>query len=97
MREAAEENAKLRQELTDLRGQAQTRHEMRYENNVYWRGTGAGQPEGPFCPKCLDGNNKAARMSDYSDFHAWICPVCNCTIQKPGGEREVRAETDFDL
>ena len=33
----AEENAKLRQELLDLREQAKTRQEMYYQNNVYWR------------------------------------------------------------
>lgn len=80
----AEENAKLRQELLDLREQAKTRQEMYYQNNVYWRQTADGKPDGPFCPKCLDGNHKAARMSDYSDWHAWTCPVCECSIQKPG-------------
>lgn len=92
----AEENAKLRQELLDLREQAKTRREMYYENNVYWRQTADGKPDGPFCPKCLDGNHKAARMSDYSDWHTWTCPVCECSIQKPGGRREIRVETDYD-
>ena len=91
----AEENAKLRQELLDLRVQVQTRQEMQYQDNAYWRRVG-GTIEGPFCPKCLDGSSKVARMSDYADFHAWICPVCNCSIQKPGGRQEVEAETDFD-
>lgn len=92
----AEENARLRQELADLREQAKIRQEMRYQSNVYWRQLGEGKSEGPFCPKCLDGNGKAARMSDFADFHAWICPVCNCSIQKPGGRRELEVESDFD-
>ena len=79
----AEETAALRQELTDLRGWAQARKEMQYRDNVYWRSTGEGQTEGPFCPKCLDGNHRATRMSDYSDLHTWMCPVCECAIQKP--------------
>lgn len=94
----AEENGRLRQELADLREQARTRQQMQYENNVYWRQTTEGKREGPFCPKCLDGNNKPSRMSDFSDFHAWICPVCNCSIPKPGRSQEVlHTETDFDL
>ena len=65
----AEENARLRQELIDLREQAQTRQEMEYHDNVYWRQFAEGEREGPFCPKCLDGERKKARMSDRRDDH----------------------------
>lgn len=92
----AEENAKLREELVDLRDQRKTRQEMHYQNNAYWRQLGDGKSEGPFCPKCLDGDGKAARMSDYADWHAWDCPVCRCSISKPGGSREVHVETGED-
>lgn len=92
----AEENARLRQELLDLREQAKTRQEMHYRDNVYWRQLGGGKSEGPFCPKCLDGNGKTARMSDFADFQSWICPVCSCSIQKPGRRWEPEVESDFD-
>jgi hypothetical protein len=79
----AEENARLRQELIDLREQLQTRQEMQFHDNVYWRGR-ADAEEGPFCPKCLDGDCKAARMEDRPDDLFWRCPVCRTNIQKPG-------------
>lgn len=94
----AEENVRLRQENIDLGEQAKLRQVMHFKDNAYWRDIGEGKTEGPFCPKCLNGNNKAARMSDYSDFHAWLCPVCECAIQKPGsGQSSVmQAQTEAD-
>lgn len=96
----AEENARLRQELIDLRQHVRTRQEMQYQDDVYWRQSGQGKREGPFCPKCLDGEGKAARMSDRSDDEYWRCPVCGYVIEKSGrgprGRSAGRAETDFD-
>lgn len=80
----AEENARLRQELIELREQLRTRQEMQYQDNVYWRQSGQGSREGPFCPKCLDGDGKPARMSDRADDDFWRCPVCSYIIMKPG-------------
>lgn len=95
----AEENARLRQELIDLRQRVQTRQEMHHQHDVYWRQSGE-KREGPFCPKCLDGEGKAARMSDRSDDDYWRCPVCAYLIEKPNRSRRSRsfgdAETDFD-
>lgn len=76
---------------------AETREEMHYQYNVYWRQSGPGAPEGPFCPKCRDGEGKTARMSDRPHDDFWRCPVCDYTIEKPGrGPRQIRVETDFD-
>lgn len=85
----AEDNARLRQELLDLREQVKIRQEMDYRDNAYWRRTAGGKSEGPFCPKCLDGSGKSSRMRDYSDWHLWTCSVCECSIEKPGGTRKV--------
>ena len=94
----AEENARMRQELIDLRGQVQAREEMHYRDNVYWRPLSRGRSEGPFCPKCFDGNNKASRMTDPPSDDWWKCPVCNCVIIKPGkGYGSVgKVETECD-
>jgi len=92
----AEENARLRQELIELREHAQTRQEMQYQDNVYWRQSGQGTREGPFCPKCLDGEGKAARMSDRADDHCWRCPVCRYAIMKPGRDPYPEVVSDFD-
>ena len=95
----AEENAHLRQELIGLREQAQTRQDMQYRDNVYWRQFPDGKQEGPFCPKCLDGDSKAARMSNRPGDSCWRCPVCNYFIQKQGPDSsayETEVVTDFD-
>jgi len=94
----AEDNAKLRQELIGLREQSQTRQEMRHRDNVYWRQVGTdGKAEGPFCPKCLDGTGKAARMAQRPDDAFWRCPVCSFVQRRPGSPKRCsQAETDFD-
>lgn len=93
----AEENARLRQELIALQEQVRTRQEMQYRDNVYWRQAGQGEREGPFCPKCLDGDGKPARMSDRADDDCWRCPVCRYVVMKPGrSHRQIRAKTKFD-
>ena len=92
----AEGNARLRQELTEVREHAQARQEMQYRDNVYWRQAGQGKREGPFCPKCLDGDGKAARMSDRADDQCWRCPVCSYVIVKSGRSPYPEVVTEFD-
>ncbi len=94
----AEENARLRTELLDLREHVQTRQKMLFQKNVYWLQVNDGQLEGPYCPKCFGGSNKPVRMTEPPDWHTWVCPVCECSIEKPGGGRSLpdRAITGFD-
>lgn len=81
----AEENAALRQELLGLREQAQTRQGMYYRDNVYWKRHEDDEPDdGPYCPTCLDGANKAMRMPAYPDRDYWTCKLCKCDIRRPG-------------
>jgi len=80
----AADNASLRQENLEFREQLQTRQDMEFRQNVYWRRLAPGKFEGPYCPKCLDGERKTARMGDRPDDHYWRCPVCGTFIQKPG-------------
>jgi len=79
----AEENAHLRQELLEFREQKKVRQNMEFVESVYWRAND-GKREGPFCPKCLDGNERSSRMADRHDDHCWRCAVCGYAIQKPG-------------
>ena len=78
----AEENARLRQDLMQLREERQVRQEMEYRSNVYWRSSDTGVTEGPFCPKCLDGAGRAARMSNEPGYDYHRCPVCDYAIEK---------------
>jgi hypothetical protein len=79
----AEDNAALREENLGLREQLKLQQTMAYRDNAYWR-TKDGEPEGPFCPKCLDGDRRTSRMTVREDDHCWRCPVCGCAIEKPG-------------
>ena len=93
----AEENVKLRQELIELREQMQSRQEVHYQFNVYWRRTSEGENEGPYCPNCLDGDKKPARMTDRPEADFWRCAVCHCAISKPGTSLESgRAQRELD-
>lgn len=94
----AEENARLRTELLDLREQVKTRQEMIFQSNVYWRYGKDSNQEGPYCPKCLDGSDKLARMVEPPDGNYWHCPVCNFNIDMPGRGRSLsdRAITEYD-
>ena len=91
----AEDNARMRQELVEMRQQVQTRQEMKWRENVYWRELDGGNTEGPFCPKCLDGSGKASRMAERSEDTFWRCPVCLTAVKRPGGHRRTGcAQTD---
>jgi len=79
----AQENAELREELLTLKEAAKLRDVMVFHDNVYWM-TRDGKEEGPFCPKCWDGDGKAVRMIDYPSLEDWLCHVSKTTIRKPG-------------
>jgi len=81
------EIAKLRDEVADLRTHEHTQREMHFDKNAYWRRSGPGQTEGPFCPKCFDGDHKPVRLSDLPSGW-WSCPVCNWAIRKSANYRD---------
>jgi hypothetical protein len=92
----AEENARLRHDLLALREQTQVRQDMAYQDNVYWRRLAGKQPDGPFCPKCLDGSDKVARMTVEHEDHCWRCHVCGNAVIKPGqGSRQSVVDDDW--
>lgn len=80
---------RLTEELRDARAKLAQREAMSWDHNVYWRGDGKGR-EGPFCPKCLDGEERIARMANLeADIYGfvWKCPCCNHQVSMPKGER----------
>jgi len=80
----AEDNAQLRQEVIELREKVQTRQKMEFRYDVYWSRLPEGEHEGPYCPKCLDGDGKASRMGNRQDDRFWRCRVCGTNIEKQG-------------
>lgn len=87
----AEQNVRLREERNDLREKLRLREEMVWDEkmNAYFRTNPSGVREGPFCPKCLDGDSKVARMaSEYQDFR---CPVCTHLLNLDEAARSLRS------
>ena len=78
-----EENARLTREMATLRGRIADlesaeliRATMVFKNDTYWRPLSDGSEEGPFCPKCFDGEGKVSRMTDRHNGFT-CCVVCN--------------------
>jgi hypothetical protein len=94
----SEENGQLKQEITELKKQLQVRGEMKYHLNVYWKSSEDGsKDEGPFCPKCFDGDRKLARLAERPEDSYWRCHVCSQLVMRPGTRsRPSRADSDFD-
>jgi len=93
-----QENLEIRREFAELKQKVQDREQMTAESNVYWRTANDGRRDGPFCPTCLDGSEKAVRLIERTDDHWWRCPVCDKIVQKPGRDPDSRpARTDYDL
>ena len=50
---------------------------MDLRDNVYWRRSDG---QGPFCPRCVVADNKAAPMEDRGYF--WRCLICRKDVRK---------------
>ena len=77
----AEENARLRDEVRELREALRIRDAMAWDENAYWIERD-GRREGPYCPRCQDADRKAVRMLDRG--HDWKCSTCTTVVRKPG-------------
>ena len=80
----AEENARLREELVALRERLCAEAAILHRDNVYWKRVEGAPEEGPFCPTCWDGERKPVRMAEWAEDLWWKCPVCRCSVQRPG-------------
>jgi len=78
----AGQKVQLHQKVLALEEELRLRDELVWRDNAYWK---KDEPsDGPYCPKCRDGNSKAVRMMDLG--HVWRCPVCTTAVRKPGGD-----------
>jgi len=67
---------------------------MKYKEEVYWQVQNGRIWDGPFCPRCYDGQEKKAHMretyidgvADMSDVkyggHMWVCQVCQQSVDR---------------
>jgi hypothetical protein len=79
--ELEEENLRLRQELAKTKQAEDIRHNLEFRDDVYYlKEPIPGRPPGPYCPGCLDSQNKLQVLrrlpKDFEAFGQFECPAC---------------------
>jgi hypothetical protein len=83
-----DENRNLKEEVRALKARLETRDQMVFRRNSYWRGD-----DGPFCPRCFDAEALPVRMLVAYEGTAPCCPKCNTVAMDP----EKRSSASFRL
>ena len=85
------ENLELKQELLEIKGVLQEQTQMVFDEPFFYI-EDAGERDGPYCPKCWQGQNKKCRVvktpESYSGTHK--CQVCDVCFGKGRPMPEVR-------
>ena len=68
--ELQEENVALKQKNRELEEALKLKGEVHFDGTVYWRNENTNRV-GPFCPECLDVDEKLVRLQNRKDF--WYC------------------------
>jgi hypothetical protein len=74
-----QENLSLREQVQALEAQLRLREDFQWDGVVYWAKEQDGKRDGPFCPRCKDGNSKLARLFKLDrgqGRYLWACSVC---------------------
>ena len=74
------ENRDLKEANRGLSEKLQTREQMQFRQNAYWRGD-----EGPFCSQCFDAEGLSVRMH-VGKGHSPICRKCKTVAMNPDAE-----------
>lgn len=80
----------LRDENRDLKKQLEAPAELIFNNDMYWRSIGAGNP-GPFCTPCHDSQGKLVHMHG-DNRQGYRCPACGKRIHTPQSRVNEEAE-----
>lgn len=68
-----EELHSARRRVRELEDAAQTKANVTFDRGVYWTGeTRTPGADGPYCPRCLDVDNKLVRLKADAEW----CPEC---------------------
>jgi len=68
--ELQEENVTLKQKIRELEAALKLKGELHFDGSVYWQNENNGRI-GPFCPQCLDVEEKLVRLQNYET--TWYC------------------------
>lgn len=80
--ELQEESVALKQKNRELEEALKLKGELQFDGTVYWR-TENNNRVGPFCPECLDVDEKLVRLQNYGD--SWYCTKHKQTYDKRSG------------
>ena len=70
------ENGRLKDELARLNKAMAISGELIVRENAYFRDSGGGQEDGPFCTCCWDVDRQLIRLHDYGGGGT-MCPNCD--------------------
>ena len=71
------ENRDVKEENRALREKLNTREQLVFRKNAYWKGD-----EGPFCSRCFDAEGALVRMHTRAEFNPQ-CPKCATVAAEP--------------
>jgi hypothetical protein len=80
--ELQEENVALKQKNRELEEALKLKGELHFDGTVYWRKENNNHV-GPFCPECLDVEEKLVRLQNYDD--SWYCTKHRESFRKRSG------------
>jgi hypothetical protein len=72
-----DENRALIEEVRTLRAKLETRDQLAFRKNAYWRGE-----EGPFCSRCFDAEGLVVRLIVQQGYSP-KCPKCETFAPDP--------------
>lgn len=83
--ERIEEMATLKDRIRELEARLAEREALYARHNAFWRRTSneAAPDEGPFCPKCWQGDGRAVLMNVDDSDECWRCKVCDTSVKRP--------------
>ena len=81
--ELVNENCSLKDELTRSNEAMAISGELTVKENAYFRGSGGGQEDGPFCTRCWDVDSQLVRLHDHGTAGGTMCPNCDQRGRSP--------------
>jgi hypothetical protein len=77
------DNGKLRDRIKELEAEKDLSGSLKFDGEVYWRGTDVQHGEGPFCQTCYDKDRKLARLhAGKNESVKWHCTVCRNFVSR---------------
>ena len=84
--ELQKENEMLKKENKELQKKLEFQDDVEYKNNAYWKKSDG---DGPYCPRCWDGDKKLMRMTTKVGGNFATCPKCKTKVNFMGKKPKI--------